>query len=117
MCDDEACQRERRRRNAAKWRARQRVELSAERLQKRLAVIPPPTAEELSADPLAGLSVPEARIAVGLEVQVLLWEFAKVLLLSLRIAVPVKTPGGPQQWPKVHPPGLRIGNARARGSP
>lgn len=117
MCDAEACQRERRRKNAAKWRAHQREERSAERLRERLAVTPAPTAEEISANPLAGLSVSEARIAVGLEVQVLLWEFAKVLLLSGRIAVPLKTSGVPLQSPKVHPLGLRIGNAPARGPP
>lgn len=111
VCGAEGCQRERRRRNAARWREAHREAFAEAQLRGRLEAKPPPSEAAAAVDPMARLSGVEARIAVGSKTWVVLEEVAKVLLWSLRIGVPPKPGGVPGRSPKEIPRG---GESRSR---
>jgi hypothetical protein len=113
VCSAAACQSERRRRNAAAWRETNAEDAAADSLRSRLQAKPEPSAERLTADPLAILSPRAARIAVGPKVQVVLEEYAKVVLNTARIAVTSKTPREGMVSSKVP---SRVGESQTAGT-
>lgn len=117
VCSAEACQSERRRRNAAVWRERNAEELEAGRLRSRLQATPPPADEVAAAAPLSRLSTRAARIAVGLKTQVVLDEYARVVLAARRIAVPPKVGVQGSDCPRVQGVAPRIETDSARAPP
>ena len=88
VCSMLECQAERRRRNAAAWRLANADEIAADRLRARLRARPEPAGEQVERDPISRLSAPAVRIAVGLKLQVVVEEYARVVLLAPRMGVP-----------------------------
>lgn len=86
ICSAAACQAERRRRNAAAWRLANAERFAVDALTAGLQARPEPSEAEECRDPLARLSARAVRIAVGLNVQVVVGEYARLLLRAVRIA-------------------------------
>jgi hypothetical protein len=117
VCSAEVCQAERRRRNAAAWRERNAEELEADRLRAGLQAKPPPTEAVATAAPLSRLSPRAVRIAVGLKTEVVIAEYAKVVLAAQQIAVSPKAGFEGRDRHRVQGAAPRIETDSARAPP
>jgi len=117
VCPSKSCQRERRRRTCAAWRKKNPDYDKENRLRQRLKKPNRPDPAPPDGDPLAGLDWFAARIAVGVEVMVVVEESCKVIANWARIAVGAKTGGKPGMAVKVPPDGTQIAIAARGPSP
>lgn len=117
VCSSKSCQRERRRRTSAAWRKRNPDFEKANRLRDRLKKPGRPDPAPPDGDPLAGIDWQAVRIAVGVEVMVVIEESCKVIGNWARIAVSAKTKVKPGQLAEVDPDGAQIAIAERGSSP
>ena len=117
VCDKESCQRARNQRACASWRDRHPDQVKASRLRRRLPADPTPAAEEVLLQPMRHFDTAVVRHVVGVEMQVVLEEAAKVIVALARHGVPPKAGVRGEMRAKVPPAAPRHETAEAGAPP